>query len=33
MYVHLCFSLQDIAKPSTDIEKAQIVIAHKGNDL
>lgn len=32
MFICLCFSTQGIAKPLTDMEKAQVVIAHKGND-
>jgi len=33
MYLYLCFSTQNIAKPLTDMEKAKVVIAHKGNDM
>lgn len=32
MYVYLCFSTQGMAEPLTDIEKAKVVMAHKGND-
>jgi len=32
MYVYLCCSTQGIAEPLTDMEKAKVVIAHKGND-
>jgi len=33
MFLYLCFSTQNIAKPLTDMEKAKVVIAHKGNDM